>query len=217
MSSASATYSLRRKILAFFPNALTVMNAMMGLLAVFFAYQDRMREASLFLIGAALFDKLDGAVARRLGLTEPLPGEERKPRAVSLGGLLDDISDAVSFCIAPAWIYLLSRLGHPRSPCVQELALHRLVAVIYALAGIVPPGLFHPGQGTRSPGSSRACPPRPPPSSWWRRMIILNQAVERGAPDSVPFWGVVCFGMMIAAAVVMNLYPIRYLHMPAAS
>ncbi|MDO8944230.1 MAG: CDP-alcohol phosphatidyltransferase family protein, partial [Desulfobacterales bacterium] len=56
--------SLRRRILAFFPNALTVMNAMMGLLAVFFAYQDRIREASLFLIGAALFDKLDGAVAR---------------------------------------------------------------------------------------------------------------------------------------------------------
>jgi phosphatidylglycerophosphate synthase len=57
---------LRRSILAFFPNALTVMNAIMGLLAVFFAYQGRMREAYLFMIGAAVFDKLDGAVARKL-------------------------------------------------------------------------------------------------------------------------------------------------------
>ena len=46
---------LRRKILTFFPNALTVMNAMMGMLAVFFAYQERIREAYLILIGAAIF------------------------------------------------------------------------------------------------------------------------------------------------------------------
>ena len=55
----------------FFPNALTVMNAMMGLVAVFFAYQGRFREAYLMMLGAATFDKLDGALARRLGLTEP--------------------------------------------------------------------------------------------------------------------------------------------------
>jgi phosphatidylserine synthase len=42
-------------------------------------------------------------------------------------------------------------------------------------------------------------------------MIILNQSVNE-ASAAVPFWGFVCFGMMIAAAVVMNLYPIRYLH-----
>ncbi len=61
---------LRRRILTFFPNALTVMNAMMGLLSVFFAYQGRIREAFLILVGAALFDKLDGTLARKLGLTE---------------------------------------------------------------------------------------------------------------------------------------------------
>ena len=37
---------LRRRILAFFPNAFTVMNAIMGLLAVFFAYQGRLRRWS---------------------------------------------------------------------------------------------------------------------------------------------------------------------------
>jgi hypothetical protein len=37
-----------------------------------------MREAYLMLIGAATFDKLDGALARRLGLTEPLPEESEE-------------------------------------------------------------------------------------------------------------------------------------------
>jgi phosphatidylserine synthase len=199
---------LRRRILAFFPNALTIMNAMMGLLAVFFAYQDRIREASLFLIGAALFDKLDGAVARRLGLTEPLPGQEQRPHRVTLGGVLDDISDAVSFCIAPAWIYyfLVSDIA---DPWLQDLP-YSLTAVLYALAGIIRliyftldrnpiPGFF---KGMPSPAAALlAVAP----------MIILNQSVNDGCV-SVPFWGTICFVTMIVAAVVMNLYPIRYLH-----
>ncbi len=65
---------LRRSILSTFPNGLTVMNAIMGLLSVWFANQGRVREAYLLLIGAAIFDKLDGAMARKLGLTEPPAG-----------------------------------------------------------------------------------------------------------------------------------------------
>ena len=49
---------LRRRILSVFPNALTVMNALMGLLAIFFADQGRFKEAYLILLGAAFFDKL---------------------------------------------------------------------------------------------------------------------------------------------------------------
>jgi phosphatidylserine synthase len=199
---------LRRRILAFFPNALTVMNAMMGILAVFFAYQDRLREASLFLIGAALFDKLDGAVARRLGLTEPLPGDESKPKAVSLGGLLDDISDAVSFCIAPAWMFyfLISDIA---DPLVQSLP-YNWAALLYALAGILRLVYFtidkHP-----VPGFFKGMPTPAAALLVVGPMIILSQALIDNSA-SVPFWGVVALGMMIAAAVVMNLYPVRYLH-----
>jgi phosphatidylserine synthase len=199
---------LRRRILALFPNALTVMNAMMGLLAVFFAYQDRIREASLFLIGAALFDKLDGAVARRLGLTEPLPGAERRPHAVNVGGVLDDISDAVSFCIAPAWIYyfLVSDIMDPQ---LQALP-YTWVAVIYALAGILRLIYFtldkHP-----IPGFFKGMPTPAAALLVVAPMIILNQSLNE-ASASATFWGLVCFGMMIAATVFMNLYPIRYLH-----
>ena len=199
---------LRRRILAFFPNALTIMNAMMGLLGVFFAYQDRIREASLFLIGAALFDKLDGTVARRLGLTEPLPGQEQRPRKVTLGGVLDDIADAVSFCIAPAWIYyfLVSDISDPR---LQDLP-YSAVAVIYALAGIIRLIYFtldrHP-----IPGFFKGMPSPAAALLVVAPMIILSQVLNE-AFDSAAFWGMVCFVMMIATAALMNLYPIRYLH-----
>ena len=199
---------LRRKILAFFPNALTVMNAMMGLMAVFFGYQDRLREASLFLIGAALFDKLDGAVARRLGLTEPLPGDVDRPRTVSLGGLLDDISDAVSFCIAPAWIYYFL-VSDIENPLIQWLP-YTAAAVLYALAGILRLVYFtldkHP-----IPGFFKGMPTPAAALLVVAPMIILGQALNDGS-ESVLFWGVVSFGTMIAAAVIMNVYPIRYLH-----
>jgi len=199
---------LRRKILAFFPNALTVMNAMMGLMAVFFGYQDRLREASLFLIGAALFDKLDGAVARRLGLTEPLPGDVGRRRTVSLGGVLDDISDAVSFCIAPAWIFyfLVSDINEP---LIQYLP-YTSAAVIYALGGILRLVYFTLDQHP-IPGFFKGMPTPAAALLVVAPMIILGQALTDGS-ESVRFWGVVAFGAMIAAAVIMNVYPIRYLH-----
>ncbi|MED5240469.1 MAG: CDP-alcohol phosphatidyltransferase family protein, partial [SAR324 cluster bacterium] len=93
---------LRRRILSVFPNALTVMNALMGILAMLFAYRGRIQEAYLILLGAGFFDKLDGAVARKLGLTTPLPSEKPMKYNITLGGVLDDVSDTVSFCIAPA-------------------------------------------------------------------------------------------------------------------
>ena len=132
---------LRRRILAFFPNAFTVMNAIMGLLAVFFAYQGRLRAVYLFMIGAALFDKLDGAVARRLGLTEPLPTESNGERSIKLGAILDDISDTISFCIAPAWIFYIT-LSSFSVPVIQKIPLG-WVAWFYALLGISRLIYFH--------------------------------------------------------------------------
>jgi len=200
---------LRRRILAFFPNALTVMNAMMGLLAVFFAYQGRIREAYLFLIGAAVFDKLDGALARKLGLTEPLPTEKINSHNISLGGVLDDISDAVSFCIAPAWIFYitLSAFSHP---AIRQLPIG-FIAWGYAVFGIARliyftldknpiPGFFK-GMPTPAAAMLSVAP-----------LIIFAQAVNEGSPW-IQFWGLFSCGVMIVTALLMNLYPVRYLHL----
>jgi len=198
---------LRRNILSFFPNSLTIMNAMMGLLAVFFAYQDRIREAYLFLIGAAIFDKLDGALARRLGLTESL-SEQNRLRRISFGSILDDIADAVSFCIVPAWIFYLS-LGGVSDPVIQQLPIG-LAAVLYTLMGIIRliyftldrapiPGFFK-GMPTPAAALLVAAP-----------LIMFNQAVQE-ASEWARYWGILCFGLMIFAGIIMNLYPLRYLH-----
>ena len=199
---------LRRRILAFFPNALTVMNAMMGLLAVFFAYQGRIREASLFLIGAALFDKLDGAVARKLGLTEPLKEDEPK-KAINLGSLLDDISDAVSFCIAPAWIFYIT-LGDFPDPVIQKMPIG-LIAWLYALLGICRL-IYFTLDKSPIPGFFKGMPTPAAALLMMSGLIVFGQAVSDGS-NWVRFWGIFSFGLLILAALLMNAYPIRYLHL----
>jgi len=198
---------MRRRILAFFPNALTVMNAMMGLLAVFFAYQGRIREASLFLIGATLFDKLDGAVARKLGLTEPLHAQEPK-KAINFGGLLDDISDTVSFCIAPAWIFYIT-LSNYSDPVIQQLPIG-WIAWLYAVMGI---GrlIYFTLDKSPIPGFFKGMPTPAAALLVMSGLVIFSQAVN-DASDWARFWGIFSFGLIILAAVLMNLYPLRYLH-----
>jgi phosphatidylserine synthase len=199
---------LRRRILTFFPNALTVMNAMMGLLAVFFAMQGRVREASLFLLGAALFDKLDGALARRLGLTEPLPGAVSKPKAVSMGGLLDDIADAISFCIAPAWIFFILMSDYPDA-AMQELP-YGWAALAYALAGM---GrlVYFTLDTSPIPGFFKGLPTPAGALLVIAPMVIFSH-VPGEAPELERFWAFFSFGLLIAIALIMNAYPIRYLH-----
>jgi phosphatidylserine synthase len=199
---------LRRQILAVFPNALTVMNAMMGLIAVFFAYQGRLRESYLMLIGAATFDKLDGMVARRLGLTDPLPAEAGR-RKVNLGNLMDDFADAVSFCIVPAWIFYIT-MSELASGHFDQLPAG-IFAVIYAASGIGRlvyftldkdpiPGFF---KGLPTPAAALLVTPP---------LIMLAQALE-DLPGWTIFWGYFSFVLILITAVLMNCYFIRYLHM----
>jgi phosphatidylserine synthase len=197
---------LRRQILTLFPNTLTVMNALMGLLSVFFAYQGRIREAYLLLIGAALFDKLDGALARRLGLTEPLD-PEAPPRRFTLGGILDDISDGVSFCIVPAWIFHIALTGID-SPALQKLPV-TVIAWVYVVAGIGRLVYFtldrHP-----IPGFFKGLPTPAAALLVVAPLMMFDHAVETSG--AVVAWGQFCVWLMVAAAVLMNVYPLRYLH-----
>lgn len=199
---------LRRRILAFFPNSLTVMNAMMGLLAVFFAYQGRIREAYLILIGAALFDKVDGALARKLGLTEPLP-TVGYPNRISLGSILDDICDAVSFCIAPAWIFYIS-LSEFLDPVIQQLPVG-IISLLYVVLGITRL-IYFTVDRTPIPGVFKGMPTPAAALLVVAPLIMFSQAVQE-ASEWARFWGVFCFGLMIFAALLMNLYPVHYLHL----
>lgn len=184
------------------------MNAMMGLLAVFFAYQGRIREAYLILVGAALFDKLDGALARKLGLTESLANTDG-PHHISLGGILDDISDTVSFCIAPAWIFYITLSGLS-DPLIERLPVG-LISLLYAVLGITRL-IYFTLDRTPIPGFFKGMPTPAAALLVVAPLIMFNQAALE-APEWVRFWGIFCFGLMISTALLMNLYPVRYLHL----
>jgi len=199
---------LRRKILSVFPNALTVMNALMGLIAVFFAYQGRMREAYLMMIGAATFDKLDGALARHLGLTEPLPDEAPKKK-INMGSILDDLADAISFCIVPAWIFYLamSRFGDGR---FAHLPIG-WAAVFYALTGMGRLVYFTLDK-TPIPGFFKGLP-TPAAAMLVLSPLVIFDHVLAMSSQQIGFWALFAMGTMVFAGVIMNVYPIRYIHL----
>jgi CDP-diacylglycerol--serine O-phosphatidyltransferase len=163
----------------------------------------------MFLIGAAVFDKLDGALARKLGLTEPLPEETEKPSAISIGGVLDDISDAVSFCIAPAWIFYITLVDFP-DPVLQKMPI-MIITWGYAVLGIVRLIYFtldrHP-----IPGFFKGMPTPAAAILAVSPLIIFAQAVNDNS-DWTRFWGLFNCAVMAVTAILMNLYPIRYLHL----
>ena len=199
---------LRRRILSLFPNALTVMNAMMGILAIFFAYQERILEAYLILLGAAMFDKLDGAVARKLGLNDPQPNAEN-PQHITFGGILDDISDGVSFCLAPAVIFYVVLQNIPNE-LIQHLPFG-WVALLYASLGIARLIYFTIDRDP-IPGFFKGLPT--PGAALWvtAPLIMLHEAITTSY-NQVWFWGILSFGLMIIASVLMNFYPVRYIHL----
>jgi phosphatidylserine synthase len=199
---------LRRRILSTFPNGLTVMNAIMGLLSVWFAHQGRVREAYLLLIGAAIFDKLDGAMARKLGLTEPPAGIEKPPR-FQLGGILDDISDGISFCIVPAWIFYIV-VSRTAVPGISDSAVV-WIAVLYAVMGIARL-IYFTLDTSPVPGFFKGMPTPAAALLVTAPLIMFSQAVQE-SPDTIGFWGYCATAAMILASAAMNIYPVRYLHL----
>ncbi len=199
---------LRRKILSVFPNALTVMNAMMGLIAVFFAYQGRFRESYLMMIGAATFDKLDGALARRLGLTEPLP-DSPPTKKINMGSLMDDFADAISFCMVPAWIFYIALTdfggGH-----FDKLPTG-WIAIIYAGMGMLRLVYFTLDK-TPIPGFFKGMPSPAAAMLVLAPLVIYDHALEM-ASANLFFWGYFTAAAMVFAAVIMNAYPLRYIHL----
>lgn len=74
------------------PNMLTLLSLCSGLTAMRFALQDKWQEAVLAIVIAAVFDILDGRVARMLNM------------ASKFGAELDSLSDAISFGVAPGFV-----------------------------------------------------------------------------------------------------------------
>jgi CDP-diacylglycerol--serine O-phosphatidyltransferase len=87
-------FSINRLI----PNVITLAALCSGLTAIRFALQGQFRLAVIAIIVAAIFDALDGRVARRLGVSS------------QFGAELDSLSDFLCFGVAPALVLYLASL-----------------------------------------------------------------------------------------------------------
>jgi CDP-diacylglycerol---serine O-phosphatidyltransferase len=82
------------KRLAFFlPNTFTALNMACGFIAIMLAIQSQFYHACLFIVLGAIFDSVDGRVARMTG-TQSAFGEQ-----------FDSMSDLISFGVSPALIF----------------------------------------------------------------------------------------------------------------
>ena len=143
-----------------------------------------------------------------VGLTEP-QNEAIPQQSISFGSLLDDISDAVSFCIAPAWIFYIVFAGYP-DPFFQKWPIG-LIAWLYALLGIIRL-IYFTLDKSPIPGFFKGMPTPAAAMLAVAPLIIFTQNVNEASPWA-QFWGIFCCAMMIFTAILMNLYPIRYLHL----
>jgi len=80
------------------PNVLTLAALCSGLTAIRFGLQGQFRMAVIAVLVAAIFDALDGRVARRLGVTS------------RFGAELDSLSDFLCFGVAPALVLYLAAM-----------------------------------------------------------------------------------------------------------
>lgn len=81
-----------RRIAFFLPNTFTALNMACGFFSIILGWRGQFYEASMILVLGAIFDSVDGRVARMTG-TQSAFGEQ-----------FDSISDVVTFGVAPAFL-----------------------------------------------------------------------------------------------------------------
>ncbi|MFC2130991.1 CDP-diacylglycerol--serine O-phosphatidyltransferase [Bacteroidota bacterium] len=103
---------------SFIPNLFTLANLFSGFTAIIYISQGDYNKAAAFILFAAIFDMLDGIVARLFKATS------------ELGAELDSLCDAVSFGVAPSYM-----LYHLYFSQIGEIGI--LISSLPALAGVV--------------------------------------------------------------------------------
>ncbi|HBV97628.1 MAG: hypothetical protein JL50_03705 [Peptococcaceae bacterium BICA1-7] len=86
------------------PNVITGANLVVGMLAVIYAIQGKYVTGAVMILLAAILDRFDGQLARKLGTNS------------EFGKELDSLADLVSFGVAPAltaYLWKLNDLGIP--------------------------------------------------------------------------------------------------------
>jgi CDP-diacylglycerol--serine O-phosphatidyltransferase len=106
-----------RRFAYFLPNIFTALNMACGFAGIMLAFKGEFYKAGMFIVLGAVFDSVDGRVARLTGTQS------------SFGEQFDSMSDLVSFGIAPAILYYFRFLG----PDSGRLGL--VITFLYMLCG----------------------------------------------------------------------------------
>jgi len=106
-----------------FPNAVTCLNLLCGCMGIVLAFQDKLIYASYAIVIAALFDFLDGMLARILGAYS------------EIGKELDSLADMVSFGVLPSVIVYQLFLKAPQLGILSNYINYSafLIAIFSAL------------------------------------------------------------------------------------
>lgn len=182
------------------PNAVTVLALCSGLAAIRFAIEGNFVWAIIAVGAAALFDAMDGRVARLLN------GQS------AFGAELDSLSDAVSFGVAPAMtLYLWAMrdaggLGWVAATALAVCCALRLARFNVALGRAdPPPWAFNYFTGVPAPaGAGLALAP-------------LYASLASGwevfaSPALVAAWALLCAGLMVSTLPTFSFKRIRVPH-----
>jgi CDP-diacylglycerol---serine O-phosphatidyltransferase len=102
-------HTMRRRVSFALVNACTLASLGLGLMAIFLAMQGDVRIAAACLVACVGFDGLDGALARRLGVSSPF------------GAQMDSLADMCSFGLA-APVVVYAALAHTVPTAVAAVA-----------------------------------------------------------------------------------------------
>jgi CDP-diacylglycerol---serine O-phosphatidyltransferase len=105
-----------RRLAFFLPNIFTALNLACGFVAMIHAFKGDFYKAAMFIVLGAVFDSVDGRVARLTGTQS------------SFGEQFDSMSDLVSFGIAPAMLFYFRFLA-------ESGRLGLVVTFLYMLCG----------------------------------------------------------------------------------
>jgi CDP-diacylglycerol--serine O-phosphatidyltransferase len=100
------------------PNILTGANLAIGMLSIVYAIQGRYVLGAVLILLAALLDRFDGKVARKIGASS------------EFGKELDSLADLVSFGVAPAIIIYLFKLDSLGAAGIAIMIIFALIGAL---------------------------------------------------------------------------------------
>jgi phosphatidylserine synthase len=111
--------------------------------------------------------------------------------------------------VVPAWIFYIS-LAEITDPLIRKFPVG-VIAVLYALLGFSRLAYFTLDRSP-IPGFFKGMPTPAAALLVTAPLVMFNQAFNQGALEWMAFWGVFSCVNMILTSVIMNMYPLRYLH-----